>query len=166
MRRAVDLHLVTTRKAFVVSKVISEGVALDQFLPSEATCVASAAWRKRLGIAGTDFVFGFVGRLTRDKGVTELIDAFDSLQRSCSNVKLVLAGHFESGDPVGDECKARISNNSNVISLGYTNNVDCVYHLIDVLVLPTHREGLGKDRRRRHSPRSEGEDDWEYPFPK
>ena len=50
--------------------------------------------RKQLGIGQDDFVFIFIGRIVRDKGMHELVYAMKRLEGR--NVKLLLIGRFES----------------------------------------------------------------------
>jgi len=87
-------------------------------------------------------VIGFVGRLTREKGISELIEAFQILRRDGLNVCLLLLGDFEAGDPVDWATVESIRTDSNIRWLGYVPDPRPYFHWMDVVALPTYREGL------------------------
>jgi glycosyltransferase involved in cell wall biosynthesis len=100
------------------------------------------ALRAKLGIPPSAPVLGFVGRLVRDKGISELIEAFQKLSAARPDLRLLLVGGFEAGDPVSPETKAYIQNEPRIILTGYVANTASYYQLMQVLTLPSHREGF------------------------
>ncbi|UQN09562.1 glycosyltransferase family 4 protein [Deinococcus sp. QL22] len=100
------------------------------------------ALRLELGLPEEALVYGFVGRLTRDKGIRELVAAFHHLHQMYPQARLLLVGDFETGDPVDDTTRHQIETTDTIISAGYASDVVPYYGLIDVLVLPTYREGF------------------------
>jgi glycosyltransferase involved in cell wall biosynthesis len=89
-------------------------------------------------------VLGFVGRLTRDKGVCELVRCVQILQREGRAVHLLLLGDFESGDSVDRGTMEWICTNPAAHWLGFVPNPKPYYRLMSAFVFPTYREGLGK----------------------
>ena len=90
-----------------------------------------------------DFTFIFIGRMVRDKGINELVAAFDRLNREIPATKLLLVGKFEDElDPVLPETKQMIENNSKIEFAGYQNDVRPFLLASDVAVLPSYREGF------------------------
>lgn len=90
-----------------------------------------------------DFTFIFIGRMVRDKGINELIAAFDRLNREIPATKLLLVGKFEDElDPVLPETKQMIENNPKIEFAGYQNDVRPFLVASDVAVLPSYREGF------------------------
>ncbi len=90
-----------------------------------------------------DFVFVFVGRLVGDKGVNELMAAFERLLQRHAQVKLLLVGDYEADlDPLLPETLRRIQNLPNVIATGFRQDVRPFLAVSDALVLPTYREGF------------------------
>jgi len=87
-------------------------------------------------------VIGFVGRLTRDKGIAELLDAYDELRCKYPALRLLLTGDFENGDPVPVSARARIEGDPLILRSGFVSDTSAYYQLMDVLVLPTYREGF------------------------
>lgn len=90
-----------------------------------------------------DFTFIFIGRMVRDKGINELVAAFDRLNREIPATKLLLVGKFEDElDPILPKTKQMIENNPKIEFAGYQNDVRPFLVASDVAVLPSYREGF------------------------
>jgi len=103
------------------------------------------ALKASLGISETDYVVGFTGRLVRDKGIADLIAAFDLLTVALPNrtIKLLLVGMFEERDSLPAEIRSRILSDNSIIYTGFVNEgIEKYYAMMNQLVLPTYREGL------------------------
>ncbi|WP_130734306.1 glycosyltransferase family 4 protein [Flavobacterium sp. J27] len=117
------------------------GVDLDYFNPNDISEDVKNELSKKLGINKNDFVFLFVGRLVKDKGINELVTAFTKIQDE--NVKLVLVGPFEQDlDPLSPEVYFEIKNNKNIISVGFQTDVRPYMAISQALVFPSYREGF------------------------
>lgn len=114
--------------------------ATRRFRPADAARRAAA--RLELGIPERATVLGFVGRVVREKGIDELIQAWDALRSEFPDVHLVLVGPFEDHDPVSASASERIRGDARVRWLGYVRDSAPLYDAIDVVVLPTYREGF------------------------
>lgn len=101
--------------------------------------------RKKYDIFSDDFVFGFVGRISIDKGCTELLSAFKKLETENSHVKLFIIGPVEDNCGISSDLIAWAHKSKNVIMTGLIDNrqIQQYYSAIDVLVHPTYREGFG-----------------------
>lgn len=97
--------------------------------------------RSDLGIPIDAFVFGFVGRLTRDKGIFDLAAAFDDL-RSTQNAHLIIAGPDEEGIKNTVE-SLHPNHESNIHFIGHTDQPEVFMNAFDVFCLPSYREGFG-----------------------
>ena len=84
-------------------------------------------------------VFCFVGRLNRDKGVFELLESFQRLNKERNDVALLMIGDMEGKLPAHLE---NIKQNENVVLTGWTNEVPKYISVSDVLVHPSYREGF------------------------
>lgn len=97
--------------------------------------------KDKLGVLDSDFVFIFVGRLVKDKGINELVEAFSNLKSQ--NLKLLLVGPFEQElDPLLPETLAEIEQNKNIITVGFQKDVRPYFAISDALVFPSYREGF------------------------
>ena len=91
----------------------------------------------------TDFTFVFIGRIVRDKGINELVEAFSRLANERSDVRLMLVGRFENDlDPLPQHTKEQIESNERISFVGYQSDVRPYLVASDVLVLPSYREGF------------------------
>lgn len=91
------------------------------------------------------FVFSFVGRIVRDKGIGELVGAFNKLYEKHKNVYLLLIGEKEQMlNPLDPETLQALNDNRHIIELGHQDDIRPYLALSDVLVLPSYREGVGQ----------------------
>ena len=98
--------------------------------------------REEYGISENDFVFGYVGRLVKDKGIKELVGAFNQLEQK--DIKLIMVGKYEPDlDPLSQETLQIIKSNSNIIEVGFQKDVKKFLSIMDLFVSPSHREGFG-----------------------
>ena len=91
------------------------------------------------------FTFLFVGRIVRDKGINELVEAFCRLNSEMPETRLVLVGFYEQNlDPVSEETHRMIEENPNIIMAGERTGDDLVrsYAEADCFVFPSYREGF------------------------
>lgn len=89
------------------------------------------------------FVFAFVGRLVKDKGINELISAFSKVTREFPDTKLLLVGPEERDlDPLDCETINEIENNPGIIAVGSQKDVRPWLLAADALVFPSYREGF------------------------
>jgi glycosyltransferase involved in cell wall biosynthesis len=130
-------------KLEVLANGSSNGIDTSHFNPDLITESQKATLRAQLGIQENDKVFIFVGRLVKDKGINELIAAFDKLSQTHSQVKLLLVGRYEPDlDPLQPETLALIESNKAIISAGYQIDVRPYFGIADALVFPSYREGF------------------------
>lgn len=93
----------------------------------------------------TKFTFLFVGRVVRDKGVNELVAAFNRLSKEILDLRLFLVGSYEEGlDPISDDCRDLIENNPSIFAVGTKTGDELLayYCASDCFVLPSYREGF------------------------
>ena len=99
--------------------------------------------RKELGIDSDTIVFGYAGRLNRDKGVNELVEAFAGLKEK-NDVMLLLIGDYDDvGTTITPENINRIENSDNIKHIGYTSKLEEYYAALDVFCSLSYREGFG-----------------------
>lgn len=121
--------------------ISSHGVDSVKFAPRrEASDVILL--RNKLGIGADSPVIGFVGRLTRDKGVEDLATAFRTVQQQIPECRLLMIGELELGDAISPQVVEELRSNPRIILTGTVQNTADFYNLMDVLAFPSYREGL------------------------
>jgi glycosyltransferase involved in cell wall biosynthesis len=133
------LHI-TRKPLHVIGYGNIAGVETTHFSPM-AVGVEEAATqlRQTLSIQAEDFLFCFVGRLNKDKGLAELIGAFKGLSPTAH---LVLVGGVDQTAPVDAATLAAIESHPRVHQLGFLGDIRPALQAADVLVLPSYREGF------------------------
>ncbi|MDT8334178.1 MAG: glycosyltransferase, partial [Desulfurivibrionaceae bacterium] len=106
--------------------------------------VKKTALRRELGISQSETVILFVGRVTRDKGIRELLEAFDILVREGYDIALLLIGPLDTelGGATGFGAE-KITKLPQVRYVGYTDCPERYMAISDILCLPSYREGFG-----------------------
>lgn len=141
---AVDEELCPPDKIKVLASGSGNGVeAAARFNPDTQPAGAREAVRTRLGIPADALVVGFVGRIVRDKGITELATAWGQIRERWANAHLVIVGRTEAEDPVPEMALQKLHSDSHVHFAGYVSDTPPMYAAMDVLVFPTYREGFG-----------------------
>ena len=91
----------------------------------------------------SSFTFVFVGRIVKDKGIDELINAFVRLKSKKPNTRLILVGAYEDSiDPVSPETRRAMEKNEEIIAVGRKLDVRPYYVASDCFVFPSYREGF------------------------
>lgn len=89
------------------------------------------------------FSFIFIGRIVKDKGINELIEAFSLLSKENDKTRLILVGPFEDElDPVSNETRHEIEVNDRILTVGIQHDVRPWFAASDALVFPSYREGF------------------------
>ncbi len=142
---AITERLCPPHKIKVPLKGSANGVDTAQrFNPDCLAPDARAMMRRQYAIPENARVIGFAGRIVRDKGLIELIEAWTILRESYPDLHLLMLGPFESEDPVPDAVKSILHQDPRI---HVTNFVDFewvapLYSAMDIFVLPTYREGF------------------------
>jgi glycosyltransferase involved in cell wall biosynthesis len=141
-RRFVALGCAPLARTDVLANGTSNGVDAERFAPSAETRAWARAERAARGIPEDAPVIGFVGRLARDKGVTELFLAFNALLEAGHACHLLLVGNEDDTDPLDADAKAFLRQNPRVHVTGYVEEPSRFYALMDVFAFPSYREGF------------------------
>jgi glycosyltransferase involved in cell wall biosynthesis len=98
--------------------------------------------RQELGLSNDSVLIGVFGRLTGDKGINETVDAFRQIAQQVPNVYLLVIGNQEEKDNLLPATIEEIKKHSRIISLPYQQTLLPYYAAIDIICLPTYREGF------------------------
>lgn len=123
---------------------IGNGVNLNMF----ADIGCRADYRISLGLSGSDKVIGYVGRIVKEKGVLDLLEAFRHVREHFSNAKLLIIGDTLESDrdkSTKEEMIRMIAEyklEPHVVLTGFRDDVPVLLKTMDIFVLPSYREGL------------------------
>ncbi len=133
-------HLYNASKASIIGEGSACGVDLEKFDVSN-----KEIWRKEIRneyhIPDDAIVFGYVGRITRDKGINELLEAFSVVNRE--NTYLMIVGRFDNEETLDREILNNARDNPNIIFAGPHKDTERYYSAMDVFASLSYREGFG-----------------------
>lgn len=129
-------------KSCVIWNGSASGVNLTKFDISGKACWRKAI-REQYHLPEDAFVYGFIGRVNRDKGINELFAAFQSIRQIHPNSYLMLVGGEEISEGVNTVMYDWAQKDDHVLFCGFTNVVEQYLSAMDVYILPSYREGFG-----------------------
>ncbi len=140
----VEEKFTSKDKLKIIANGSSNGIDTEHFNPNQISEQQKQDLKKSLNICDKDFIFIFVGRLVGDKGINELVLAFQQVkEQSNKSVKLLLVGTEERElDPLQSETIKCIDNDKNILAVGYQNDVRPYFAIADCLAFPSYREGF------------------------
>jgi len=95
-----------------------------------------------MGVPSNHLVLGFVGRVARDKGICELQQAWEMLASEFPDLHLLVVGRMDRTDPIPARVEKALRDHPRVHLRGLRWDVVPYFAMMDVLALPTYREGL------------------------
>jgi len=136
-------YLCKPEKISVLGNGSINGVdAVGKFNPASIEKSAQLRVRESTHIPVDASVLGYVGRIVRDKGMHELAEAWSTLRETMPNLHLLVIGYFEPQDPVSPHVHEVFKNDPRVHLVGFVADTPPMYAAMDVLALPTYREGF------------------------
>ena len=129
---------ITRKPMKVLANGNVRGIELDHYRRTAEVEEEAAKIRKE-GV----LTFVFIGRLVRDKGIHELVEAFVRLNKENPHTRLVLVGRTEAElDPLNEETQHIINTHDAIEAVGSQNDVRPWLAASDVLAFPSYREGF------------------------
>lgn len=131
------------QKLNIIAKGSTNGINTEKFSSEKIDQQKLTVIKEQIRYSNNNSYLLCMGRLVKDKGIVELVNVFTSLQSITPSLKLILVGDFEESlDPLPEETINVIKNNSSIIHIKWTNDVEYYMHLADTFIFPSHREGF------------------------
>jgi len=124
-------------KSVVLGHGTSNGVDLAFYSQKNVNQAERNALLAEYGLQNK-FTIGFVGRVSREKGVFELVEAFEEVNRIFPETRLIMMGHINCESIFEQRFRAI----PGIIHIPFQDNVPLYMSLFDLLVLPSWREGF------------------------
>lgn len=138
---ARSLNLYSAKKSSVIWNGSACGIDLNKFDINRKDDYKKEI-RSRYGISGDAFVYIFVGRVNRDKGINELLEAYYTLHKQKKTFLFILGGNeFEAG--VNSALYNKSVADESVLYTGKVSDVEKYLAASDCYILPSYREGFG-----------------------
>jgi glycosyltransferase involved in cell wall biosynthesis len=137
---AIKERICAPEKIQVIGNGSSNGFDTEAYTPPSTAerCLS----RERLGIPRQALVVGYVGRIVKEKGLDELVAAWADLRNEYSQLYLLVVGPEEGQDPVAQHTLRVLHSDSRIRMTGLVPNARPYLAAMDVLTLPSYREGL------------------------
>lgn len=137
---AESTSLIAVGRGLVLGSGSGNGIDLSRFTAS--VLLDRTAARSAVDVSTNARVIGFVGRLTANKGIDDLVHVFAAMSHGDENFWLVIAGSEEEGDPITTATRQLLQTHPRIRLLGWVPDTTTLYPALDVLAFPSYREGF------------------------
>lgn len=130
-------------KLKVIGNGSSNGIDTEHYDKTQVLTEKIDSIKKELNIDISDTVFLFIGRVVKDKGINELVNAFDNVNKVHPNTKLLIVGARENNlDPIEETTLSIIKSNDNILETGNVMDIRPFVAVSDIFTFPSYREGF------------------------
>jgi glycosyltransferase involved in cell wall biosynthesis len=135
--------LVNEKKLSVIGYGSSNGVDLNRYSVNALKTEKIQAVKKLLKYDGELIYLLSMGRIVKDKGINELMQAFNILYEEYPRLRLIVLGRFEDQlDPISEEARHTLTSHPAIIHIDWSNEVEYFMHLCHLMVHASYREGF------------------------
>ena len=140
LEKSRQLGVVSVEKSFVLGSGSASGIDVHRFRPVDAN--GRAKMREEAGLPTDSFVVGFVGRLTPDKGLSAIVEAWPLVLSAVPEALLMVVGGIDATGGITDALVTTLDDLPHVVRLGEVADPERTLPMLDLLILPSKREGL------------------------
>jgi glycosyltransferase involved in cell wall biosynthesis len=136
-------NISNSNKMLVLNKGTFNGIdTINKFNKSLYNYETISFLKNKYLISNTEIIVGYVGRLSIDKGIVELYEAWKILKLKCNFIKLLLVGPLDERDSLGTSFYQELILDKDVILTGLIQDTAPFYALMNIFILPSYREGF------------------------
>ena len=139
---AVDKGIFNKEKTLVINKGSSNGLDLAKFSVDKIDLIKQNEFINQHELQNK-FIFGFVGRLVKDKGLFDLLNVFDRLYSDNKDIRLLFLGSDITSNETEKSVVKEYKDHPAIVFLNFQTDVSFYMSMFNVMVLPSHREGFG-----------------------
>ena len=123
---------------------IGNATTLSYFSPEAINQKKIKEVKAELGIEENKLIIGMVGRLVKDKGYEEFFRVAKTLKKKYNHLIFLSVGpvDLDKSDRISKEVIERVKQKGIVNFLGMRTDMPYMYAIMDIVVLPSHREGF------------------------
>ena len=118
-------------------KVVYHGIDYEKYSTANKRDL-----RMEFGLSPQDLIIGFVGRLSIQKGIIYMLDAFKLVVEKFKNVQLIIAGTGEL-EVMVEEFVSKFNLENRIHLLGFRKDISDLMKTFDIFLLPSLWEGFG-----------------------
>ena len=139
----------SSEKIRIIGCGSSSGVNLDKYCMHLKKTSTRKSIRGRFCVDDNGIVLAFVGRISKEKGIHELVESFVNLSKRYANLYLLLIGKYDDigeydtiNDGIDNDTKNILNNNARLNITGWVEDVENYLAASDIVVHPSYREGF------------------------
>lgn len=134
---------IATKKMKVLGEGSTNGIDCDFFSCTEDIMAQAAQLRKLENVPKAAWVWIFIGRVVKDKGIAELLEAFQIVHAQFPEDQLWIVGDEEPQlDPLSAAASAILQTHKAIRRFGFTADIRPHLAAAQVLTFPSYREGF------------------------
>jgi glycosyltransferase involved in cell wall biosynthesis len=122
----------------VLLKGMANGIDCRRFDPERIAPVTLPPLPANETTVANPVVLGYVGRITRDKGIEELAVAWRQIRSEFPHTQLLLVGPFEAECAVSEPIRAELEADPRVVFAGHQEDVVPYYRAMNIFAFPSH----------------------------
>jgi glycosyltransferase involved in cell wall biosynthesis len=143
LQKSIKLNLSSKNKTILLRKGSCNGIDYEtSFNPELLNEDILNSYKSKYNFNKEDIVIGFIGRIVQDKGIVELLEAWEILKNKHLNLKLLLIGPIEKRDGIDNSLLNKISTDNRIVFTGMIYDINIHYKLMNIFILPSYREGF------------------------
>lgn len=120
-------------------KIINNPIDIQKFMFNQ---IDRKVMRSKYNINENEVALGIIGRLERVKNHIFAIELMSDLVKNNNKYKLFIIGEGSMDKKIKDLIK-RLDLHRNIVLLKTTKDINRIYNMIDILLMPSIKEGLG-----------------------